>query len=116
MQSKLLTEFWGRPMFLESIILLPEGFDEHPDARYPLMVYQGHHHRTFYTPVGFREIPPEEGEEAADAQNARYGSSYQKMYEEYSYKFYKDWTGPDFPRMIIVTIQHAIPIMMTLML
>jgi hypothetical protein len=108
-QSKLLTEFWGRPMFLESIILLPEGFDEHPDARYPLMVYQGHHHRTFYTPVGFREIPPEEGEEAADVQNTRYGSSYQKMYEEYSYKFYKDWTGPDFPRMIIVTIQHANP-------
>ena len=28
-QSKLLTEFWGRPMHLEAIILLPEGFEEH---------------------------------------------------------------------------------------
>ncbi|MDH5714889.1 MAG: hypothetical protein OEZ30_04930, partial [Candidatus Aminicenantes bacterium] len=41
-QSKLLTEFWGRPMHLEAIILLPEGFEEHPQARYPLMIYHGH--------------------------------------------------------------------------
>lgn len=109
-ESKLLTEFWGRPMHLESIILLPEGFDEHPEARYPLMVYQGHHHRTFYTPIGFRETEPEkEPGGKQDAQNSRYGSQYEKTYEEYSYKFFKDWTGPDFPRMIIVTIQHANP-------
>lgn len=97
-QSKLLTEFWDRPMHLEAIILLPEGFDEHPEAHYPLMIYHGHHHRTFYTPVGFRETPPEAGL-----------TGYQKTYEEYSYKFYKDWTGPHFPRMILVTIQHANP-------
>src|SRR5215468_9856820 len=36
-QSKRLTEFWGRPMYLGAIVLLPKGFDEHPDARYPLM-------------------------------------------------------------------------------
>lgn len=97
-QSELLTEFWGRPMYLESIILLPEGFEEHPNARYPLMVYQGHHHRTFYTPVGFRDSPPEPGLEG-----------YDKTYAEYSHQFYEDWTGPNFPRMIIVTIQHANP-------
>ncbi len=97
-QSDLLTEFWGRPMFLEAIILLPEGFDEHPNARYPLMVYQGHHHRTFYTPVGFLETPPEPGLQG-----------YQRTYAEYSHQFYEDWTGPNFPRMIIVTIQHANP-------
>ena len=98
LQSDLLTEFWGRPMHLEAIILLPEGFEEHPDARYPLMVYQGHHHRTFYTPVGFLEAPPDPGLEG-----------YEKTYAEYSHQFYEDWTGPDFPRMIIVTIQHANP-------
>ncbi len=37
MQSKLLTEFWGRPMYLGAHVLLPEGFDEHPEARYPLL-------------------------------------------------------------------------------
>ena len=97
-QSELLTEFWGRPMFLEAISLLPEGWDRRPNARYPLMVYQGHHHRVFYTPVGFRETPPEPGLEG-----------YDKTYAEYSYQFYRDWTGPNFPRMIIVTIQHANP-------
>ena len=34
-QSELLTKFWGRPMFLGANVLVPEGFDEHPNARYP---------------------------------------------------------------------------------
>ena len=36
-QSERLTKFWGRPMFLGAHVLLPEGFDAHPDARYPLV-------------------------------------------------------------------------------
>src|SRR5262249_23691976 len=28
-QSKLLTAFWGRPMYLGAVVLLPEGFDKH---------------------------------------------------------------------------------------
>lgn len=97
-QSDLLTEFWGRPMYVKATILLPEGWEEHPDARYPLMVYQGHHHREFYTPVGFRPEPPGDSLEG-----------YDRTYAEYSHRFYEDWTGPDFPRMILVTIQHANP-------
>ena len=74
-QSEKLTEFWGRPMHLDAIILLPEGFDEHPEARFPLMDYQGHHHRTFYTPVGFRETPPDQSQVGPpDQQNSGYGS------------------------------------------
>ena len=34
-QSALLTKFWGRPVFLWAVVLVPEGFDEHTDARYP---------------------------------------------------------------------------------
>ena len=34
-QSALLTTFWGRPMFLSAIVLLPQGWAEHPDAHYP---------------------------------------------------------------------------------
>ena len=41
-QSELLTEFWGRPMHLGAHVLLPEGFDEHPEARYPLVIFHGH--------------------------------------------------------------------------
>jgi hypothetical protein len=41
-QSTMLTEFWGRPMYLGAHVLVPEGFDDHPEARYPLMIYHGH--------------------------------------------------------------------------
>ncbi|MFW6140163.1 MAG: alpha/beta hydrolase-fold protein [Acidobacteriota bacterium] len=107
-KSDLLTKFWGRPMYLGAIILLPEGFQEHPEAKYPLMIYQGHFHRTFYTPVGFRESPPDESIEPE--YNERFDlKNYNQIVQQYSYNFYKDWTGPDFPRMIIVTIQHPNP-------
>ncbi len=88
-QSKLLTEFWGRPMYLGAHILLPEGFDEHPDARYPLVINHGHFPYTF---SGFSET-----------------LSGQKGFTSSSYEFYKAWTGPDFPRIIIIKIQHANP-------
>ncbi|MGD8745925.1 MAG: hypothetical protein PVI02_06225, partial [Gammaproteobacteria bacterium] len=34
-QSQRLTDFWGRPMYLGAHVLLPEGFEEHREARYP---------------------------------------------------------------------------------
>ncbi len=108
-QSKLLSEFWGRPMFLGAIILLPQGFEEHPEAKYPLMVYQGHFERKFDTLVGFREQPPDAKEKSEYAGIPGVWGEYYRLYDEYSYKFYKDWTGPGFPRMILVTIQHANP-------
>src|SRR6185369_4887939 len=37
----------------------------------------------------------------------KYG--YERMQQEYGYAFYKEWTGPNFPRVIVVTIQHANP-------
>ena len=37
----------------------------------------------------------------------KYG--YERMLQEYGYQFYKQWTGPGFPRVIMVTIQHANP-------
>ena len=60
-ESELLSEFWGRPMYLEAHVLLPEGFDEHPEARYPLMITQGHYRRAVR---GWRETPPEEAAES----------------------------------------------------
>ncbi len=41
-ESKLLTAFWGRPMFLAANILLPEGYDDRPHVRYPVHYVQGH--------------------------------------------------------------------------
>src|SRR5690242_11716183 len=41
-QSRLLTKFWGHPMYLGAIVLLPKGYDEHANVRYPVVYEQGH--------------------------------------------------------------------------
>lgn len=104
-QSKLLSEFWGRPMHLGAHVLLPEGFDEHPEARYPLMINHGHFPYTF---GGFRETPSDPDLEPD--YSARFDwPGYNKTVQEYAHTFYQDWTGPDFPRFLIIEIQHANP-------
>ena len=105
MKSKLLTEFWGRPMYLGACVLLPEGFDEHPEARYPLVINHGHFPYTF---SGFRETPPDPN--LKPTYSSRFNiHGYNRIVQEQSHQFYKDWTGPDFPRMVIIKIQHANP-------
>jgi hypothetical protein len=104
-ESKLLTEFWGRPMYLGAHVLLPEGFDEHPEAKYPLVIYHGHFPYDFY---GFSETPPDPNMEPEYA--ARFDwEGYNITQAEYAYEFYKEWTGPNFPRMIVIVVQHANP-------
>jgi len=78
-QSPLLTEFWGHPIYLGAIVLLPKGYLENPDVYYPVHYQQGHF--SLRAPGGFRE-----------------GSS-----------FYEAWISDDFPRMIAVTFQHPCP-------
>ena len=89
MQSPLLTKFWGRPMYLGAIVLLPEGFAEHPTARYPLMIDHGHFTAELRS---FRETPRSNASGPDPA-----------------YEFFQQWTSPNFPRMLMVTIQHANP-------
>src|SRR5947207_792215 len=36
-QSAMLTKFWGRPVYVNATILLPKGYNEHPDVRYPVI-------------------------------------------------------------------------------
>jgi hypothetical protein len=104
-QSERLTKFWGRPMHLGAHVLLPEGFDSHPEARYPLVIFHGHFPADF---GGFREAPPDPN--LKPDYNARFKiSGYNRIVQEHAHQFYKEWTGPDFPRFIIVEIQHANP-------
>jgi len=104
-QSKLLTEFWGRPMEIGACVLLPEGFDAHTEARYPLIVYHGHFPYTF---DGFSEQPPDPNLKPDYSERFRL-AGYNKIQQEYAYQFYKDWTGPKYPRVILIEIQHANP-------
>jgi enterochelin esterase-like enzyme len=80
-QSKLLTEFWGRPMEIGANILLPKGYDEHPDVLYPVHYIQGHFPRGNV------------GRFSEDPNNAAN----------------KIWNSDNMPRFIQVTIEHACP-------
>jgi hypothetical protein len=83
--SELLSRFWGRPIELGAVMLLPDGWDTHPAAHYPLIVMQSHFNRGLG--IGFSSEP---GPGAA-------------------YKLYQDWTSGRMPRVILMTIQHATP-------
>jgi hypothetical protein len=104
-QSDRLTKFWGRPMHLGAHVLLPEGFDSHPDARYPLVIFHGHFPSDF---DGFREQPPDPNLKPDYSERFKL-AGYNRIVQEQAHQFYKDWTGPNFPRFIIVEIQHANP-------
>ena len=104
-RSEKLSEFWGRDMYLGAHVLLPKGFEEHPEARYPLMVFHGHFPSDF---GGFRTTPPDEDLEPQ--YSARFGvEGYNIIQQQEAYDFYKRWTDPDFPRFLIIEIQHPTP-------
>jgi len=105
MKSALLSKFWGTDVYLGAHVLLPAGYAEHPEARYPLAVFHGHFTRDF---DGWRSEPPDD--EAPCVYNARYDvDCYNRVRQAAAYALYQDWTGPAFPRMLVVQIQHANP-------
>jgi hypothetical protein len=104
-QSERLTKFWGRPMFLSAHVLLPEGFDAHPAARYPVVI---NHDHFSYTIDGFRPEPPDPNLKP-DYSDRFHLAGYNKIQQEYAHEFYKDWTGPGYPRYLLFEIEHANP-------
>ncbi len=98
-QSKLLSQFWGHPIYIGATLLLPKEYETHPDVYYPVIYDQGHF--SLRAPMGFRTDPPEESEEVIQRRRLR-GL-------ENGYEFYKSWTSDHFPRMIAVTFQHPTP-------
>jgi hypothetical protein len=56
--SPLLSRFWGRPVELGAVVLLPDGYDEHPRARYPVVYYHGHFEPTIPLSEGNAEEGP----------------------------------------------------------
>ena len=104
-QSKLLTEFWGQPMYLGAHVLLPAGFEAHPEARYPLVIDHGHFPYDF---GGFRPEPAETDLECVYSTRFQL-DCYNRIQQEFAHQFYRDWTGPDFPRVLLVQIQHPTP-------
>jgi Putative esterase len=104
-QSKLLTTFWGRPMFLSANVLVPEGFDDHPGAHFPLMIFEDHFNDDFH---GFRTSPPDPNLKP-DYSERFHISGYNRIEQEEAYKFYQQWIAPTFPRFLVAQINHANP-------
>lgn len=117
MQSERLSKFWGRPTFLGAVVLLPEGWDTHPAAHYPLIIQHGHFERD----IDFREIPADAALPPVDLDalrrfcpNGHEGDActrhgYERLKQESEYAFFRQWTGSGFPRVLGLTIQHANP-------
>jgi len=104
-RSERLSAFWGTDMYLAAWVTLPEGFEAHPGARYPLVINHGHFPSS---PSGWRETPPDTTlvPDFSTRFNLR---GYNRIQQELAYQLFRDWTSPGFPRMLLVEIQHATP-------
>ncbi len=85
-ESPMLTKFWGHTTYLGATVLLPKGYEQNPNERYPVVYIQGHF--GLGAPFGFGR---------GEAYEVRRGA------------IDKDWTSDNFPRMIAVTFQHPTP-------
>ncbi len=104
-KSELLSKFWGRDMYLGAHVLLPEGFDEHPNVKYPLAIMHGHFPADF---GGFRVAPPDPNLKPEFSKRFNL-DGYNNIVQQEAHDFYKMWTGPNFPRVLAIEIQHANP-------
>jgi enterochelin esterase-like enzyme len=104
-QSALLTKFWGTPMYLSAVVMVPEGFDEHPEARFPLIVFQDHFADGF---SDFRTEPPDANLKPEYSERFHL-AGYNRIMQEEAYRNYQEWIKAGTPRMLIVKLQHANP-------
>ena len=99
-QSKILTSWWGRPIYLGATVLLPRGYETDTARRYPTVYEQGHFN--LRPPFGFSTDSSSETLEQRAARLARSA-------REPGFEFYKAWSSATFPRVIAVTFQHPTP-------
>jgi len=78
-ESRILSTWWGHPIYLGATVLLPKDYDQHPEVRYPVNYEQGHF--SLRAPGGFGS-----------------GGAFDTF-----------WMAADTPRMIYVTLQHPSP-------
>lgn len=94
-KSDMLSDWWGHDINLGAVVVVPKGFDEEPDARYPIVYWHGHFRSTF---TGFSESPPD-----ADLEGPA------RVRAEGQHRFYQKWASGKLPKFLIVQIQHPTP-------
>jgi hypothetical protein len=100
-QSKLLSAFWGHPMYIGATVLVPKGFDDEPSRRYPAIYIQGHF--GLGAPFGFD--PDTSKRETPEQRTTRLA----RTAREPGYEFARAWMGDSLPRMVAITFQHPTP-------
>lgn len=102
-KSSMLSKFWGRPIYLGAVVLLPKRYAAHPDRYYPVDYEQDHF--SLAAPYHFQiePVPP------LDAQTATHRETIIHMRRQEGYRLYQDWTSDGFPRMLMVTFLHPTP-------
>lgn len=121
-ESKLLTQFWGRPIYIGATVLLPKDYDAHPDVHYPVIYLQGHF--SLDAPFGFSTALDPADTKSWARQREEWAAQHLKnmpepppgthyngalMNVESGYEFFQAWNSHGFPRMIAVTFQHPTP-------
>jgi hypothetical protein len=96
-RSEALSRFWGIPVTLGATVVLPKGYDEHSEVRYPVIYAQGYLGApAFY----FNEDP----NSVRNQEGLRTSSNVQPGYE-----FFQEWTSDKFPRFLLVTFVEPSP-------
>ena len=101
-QSKMLSEFWGHPIYLGATLLLPKGYDQSATQKYPAIYIQGHF--GLGAPFGFTTQAPSTPESSEQRQERLKRSA-----RESGYEFARAWMSDNFPRMVAITFQHPTP-------
>jgi hypothetical protein len=96
-RSDVLSEFWGRDMYIGANVLLPPGYDERSDTVYPVLYMQGH--SSGLTPVPWA---PEEWFIPG------YKASHPGVANQLD-GFYDGWTSGDLSKMVVITFRDANP-------
>ena len=110
-QSQILTKWWGHPIFLGAVVLLPQDYDSHPNVKYPVVYDEGHF--SLGAPGGFgrggggRGAAGAAGGAAGAGAGAAAATPGRGGGRGGSFSDY--WLGDSTPRMIVVTLQHPSP-------
>jgi hypothetical protein len=94
-QSQKLTAFWGRPIYVHATVLLPKGYNEHPNVKYPTAYTFGH------------SVPFNLNPDSTRVRNI--GQINPTTGVETGFDFYKSWISDGFPRFIAVSFEQATP-------
>jgi len=97
MRSEIMSEFWGRDIHMGAEVLLPKGYDEHPDVHYPVLYHHGHF---MEGPLHLDDAPPTPGPKATPAE---------RFAHDFARNRFRPWLDADLPRFIVVALRHPTP-------